>query len=207
MWVSTDATVELQYCGSVFQEEDDSRGPLALSAVTRLNGMLDITNARRRRDEKTEGGLLPTFLSRPMRAVRRRPRRWVLIALATVVCFTYFYFGHRTGEDVSWEDSWKAGKARTEEGGRQDAVVRQKLSIIVIWQDRGGEPPLYLPYFFQSVEANPDVDLLFINVDKEQKDCASYSRASNVQEVCLTEKQCAFRPPPPPNYYKSFLSP
>ncbi len=158
--------------------------------------MLDITNARRRRDEKTEGGLLPTFLSRPMRAVRRRPRRWVFIALATVVCFTYFYFGHRTSGDVSWEDSWKAGKARTEEGGRQDAVVRQKISIIVIWDARGGEPPLYLPYFFQSVEANPEVDLLFINVDKEQKDCASYSSAPNVQEVCLTEKQCAFRPPP-----------
>lgn len=56
-----------------------------------------------------------------------------------------------------------------------------KITIIAIWTTRRGVDPPYLPYFFQSVKANPQVNLLFINVDKEGVGCPNYSDAPNVQ--------------------------
>ncbi|THH10671.1 hypothetical protein EW145_g1161 [Phellinidium pouzarii] len=62
-----------------------------------------------------------------------------------------------------------------------------KITVIAVWTPRGPSP-IYMPYFFQSVEANPQVDLLFIQVNKHHA-CSSYSSAPNVQELCLTEDQ------------------
>ncbi|KAI5123080.1 hypothetical protein M0805_000514 [Coniferiporia weirii] len=63
-----------------------------------------------------------------------------------------------------------------------------KVTVIAIWTSRGGSPPIYLPYFFQSVEANPQIDLLLVQVDR-QFGCSSFSTAPNVQEICFSEDQ------------------
>ena len=56
-----------------------------------------------------------------------------------------------------------------------------KITMIAIWVPRNSVPPIYLPYFFQSVEANPQVDLVFVQVDKFGVGCKRYSHARNVQ--------------------------
>ena len=56
-----------------------------------------------------------------------------------------------------------------------------KITVTVIWVPRNTDVPIYFPYFFQSVEANPEVDLLFIQVDKFNVGCNSYSKARNVR--------------------------
>lgn len=56
-----------------------------------------------------------------------------------------------------------------------------KITVIAIWVPRSAETPIYIPYFFQSVEVNPQVDFLFVQVDKSNAGCKSYSKARNVQ--------------------------
>ena len=59
--------------------------------------------------------------------------------------------------------------------------TRPKITMIAIWVPRTSGSPIYLPYFFQSVEANPQVDLLFVQVDKFGVGCKRYSHARNIQ--------------------------
>ncbi|KAL5523719.1 hypothetical protein ACEPAG_7892 [Sanghuangporus baumii] len=63
-----------------------------------------------------------------------------------------------------------------------------KITIIAVWSILGPSPD-HLSYFFQSVEANEQIDLLFVQVDKRGFGCSSYSNAPNVQELCLSEDQ------------------
>lgn len=56
-----------------------------------------------------------------------------------------------------------------------------KITIVAIWVPRNNEVAAYVPYFFQSVEANPEVDLLFVQVDKRNLGCRTYSSAPNVE--------------------------
>lgn len=56
-----------------------------------------------------------------------------------------------------------------------------KITIIVIWSILGPTAPIYFPYFFRSVEANPSVDLLFVQVDRIGRGCMSPTSAPNVQ--------------------------
>ncbi|OCB88395.1 hypothetical protein A7U60_g4436 [Sanghuangporus baumii] len=63
-----------------------------------------------------------------------------------------------------------------------------KITLIAIWSILGPSP-VHLSYFFQSVEANEQIDLLFVQVDKQGSGCSSYSNAPNVQELCLSEDQ------------------
>lgn len=70
--------------------------------------------------------------------------------------------------------------------GDQSSVIHSqpkppKITMIAIWVPRSSVSPIYLPYFFQSVEANPQVDLIFVQVDKFGVGCKRYSHARNVQ--------------------------
>ncbi|KAL5507443.1 hypothetical protein ACEPAH_6899 [Sanghuangporus vaninii] len=63
-----------------------------------------------------------------------------------------------------------------------------KITLIAVWSILGPSP-IYLPYFFQSVEANEQIDLLFVQLDLQGKGCHSFSSAPNVRELCLSEDQ------------------
>ncbi|TDL25941.1 hypothetical protein BD410DRAFT_783940 [Rickenella mellea] len=66
---------------------------------------------------------------------------------------------------------------------------RPKITIIAIWRPPS-VPPSYLPYFFQSVQANPQVNLLLVNVVKADGDCdRTHSNATNIKEICLTTRK------------------
>jgi hypothetical protein len=59
-----------------------------------------------------------------------------------------------------------------------------KITIIVPWWSRSSGPlPHYVPYFFNSVEANPSVDLLYVHITDSQDDCTPLWDAPNVK-VC-----------------------
>ena len=60
-----------------------------------------------------------------------------------------------------------------------------KITIIAIWTIKANSTPAYMPYFFQSVEENPQVDLLFVQVDMLGHGCPTHSSAPNVK-VCKT---------------------
>ena len=60
-----------------------------------------------------------------------------------------------------------------------------KITIIAIWTIKTNSTPAYMPYFFQSVEENPQVDLLFVQVDMLGHGCPIHSSAPNVK-VCKT---------------------
>jgi hypothetical protein len=63
-----------------------------------------------------------------------------------------------------------------------------KITIIAIWVGRDGERN-YLKYFFESVEANPNINLLFVNVLRDEDGCQHRSNASNIQMLCLKEPE------------------
>ena len=69
---------------------------------------------------------------------------------------------------------------------------KHKITIIAIWSVTKPDYPTYFPYFWQSVEANADhdVNLLFIEIDRAGYGCTTHSTASNVRQVCMTEDQC-----------------
>lgn len=116
----------------------------------------------------------------------KRSRWWIAAAIGALLCFSYLVFGdHSLAEKA-------ASRTKQFFTGGSPSEKPQKTTVILIWQERGHSSPAYTPYFFQSVEANPDVDLLLINVDKEEKGCTNFSNATNVHEVCLSEAECAF---------------
>jgi len=118
----------------------------------------------------------------PVWARPKRSRWWIAAAIGACLFFAYLVFGDHTVV------SQLAESTKQVFGGSASASP-QKITVILIWQERGEAPPAYAPYFFQSVEANPDVNLLLINVDKEGKGCTNFSNATNVQEVCLSEAE------------------
>ena len=61
-----------------------------------------------------------------------------------------------------------------------------KITIIAIRTIKANSTPAYMPYFFQSVEENPQVDLLFVQVDMLGHGCPTHSSSPNVK-VCKTQ--------------------
>ena len=61
-----------------------------------------------------------------------------------------------------------------------------KITLTAVWGNRGSSiTPGYMPHFFSSVEANPQIDLLFIQIDAIGEGCPSYSHASNIQVIAI----------------------
>ena len=60
-----------------------------------------------------------------------------------------------------------------------------KITVTAVWTIKTNSTPAYMPYFFQSVEENPQVDLLFVQVDMLGHGCPIHSSAPNVK-VCKT---------------------
>lgn len=60
-----------------------------------------------------------------------------------------------------------------------------KITVIAVWSIKGTSPN-YVPYFIQSVEANAQVDLLFVQLDKTGLGCPTYSSAANIQARILS---------------------
>lgn len=124
------------------------------------------------------------FIPIPM----KRSQRYLLVATAlVVVCLLIFSQRLRQTDD---SDTPLPTAADVSSPSSQ-APTKPKITVIVIWSIHDSKAPVYLPYFFQSVEANPDVDLLFVAVDRAGVGCKSHSSSPNVQELCLTENQCA----------------
>ncbi|EJD02913.1 uncharacterized protein FOMMEDRAFT_168024 [Fomitiporia mediterranea MF3/22] len=124
--------------------------------------------------------LVPRFLivcDQGDRAMKRSSR---YLLLATISVFLFYWFV-RDKSNNALDDSQIDTRPTT-------VPKTPKITIIAVWSILGPDPN-YLPYFFQSVEANDQVDLLFVQVDKHDLGCSSYSSAPNVQELCLTEDQ------------------
>ncbi|KAJ6453253.1 hypothetical protein C8R47DRAFT_997775 [Mycena vitilis] len=67
-----------------------------------------------------------------------------------------------------------------------------KITIIAIYTTHSYTPQHHTQMFWQGVEANPSVNLLFINVDRDNEGCDTYQRNSNsftLQEVCLSRTE------------------
>ena len=56
-----------------------------------------------------------------------------------------------------------------------------KITIIVIWVTRSDQDPHYMAWFWQGVQNNPKVNLLFVNVDIAGNGCKRYSTLKNVK--------------------------
>lgn len=105
----------------------------------------------------------------------RGPSRYLLLAttLLLSIYLLYSYVLHVADDILIISDK---------QDPHSDSQQKQpKITIIAIWDSRSDETPIYLPYFFYSVKANPEVDLLFIQVDKLNAGCKTYSKARNVQ--------------------------
>ena len=137
-------------------------------------------------------------------AMKRSLRYLLLFIVGSVVCFLIFLQSRGasrfprvpslTGSDVAPDALRHPHKAPVTGADAatdaSDDTRKPKVTIIAIWSIHQFQTPSYFPYFFQSVEANPDVDLLFVQVDRAAVGCQTYSTAPNVQELCLTEDQC-----------------
>ncbi|KAH8119132.1 hypothetical protein DFH11DRAFT_1686098 [Phellopilus nigrolimitatus] len=120
----------------------------------------------------------------------KRLSRYLLIVVVFASLLFLFLSGHGNGTAglidfrpatgyLSWsKDSFSYSRTKP-----------PKITIIVLWRIGGPTPPSYIPYFFQSVEANPQIDLLFVQVDELGFGCSTYSSASNIQEICLSGDQ------------------
>ena len=125
----------------------------------------------------------------------RRSSIPLVIALVALLSFTFFFLFGELASALALKTVSGASSGAKFLGGSTFHVgpftpARPKITIILVWMDRGTHPPRYLPYFFQSVENNPEIDLLFINVDKGNKGCPNHSNASNVKQVCMKEEEC-----------------
>ncbi|TDL25810.1 hypothetical protein BD410DRAFT_801140 [Rickenella mellea] len=143
-------------------------------------------------------------------AARRGLWLFVLIILCVFAIFWYAHVGtslqriSSTGPGIKPDTAdvpnleWNATTNEThvlpEHFGEEDAAdqeveirpLRPKITIIAIWSPRGGQEPNYLPYFFQSVEVNPEVSLWLINIEKTDSKCTSpHTNAANVKELCV----------------------
>lgn len=134
--------------------------------------------------------------------MKRSLRYLILFIVGSVVCFLIFFQSRGTSRspriplvaesDVVPGHPHKASVTNSNGETNAHDTIKPKISIIAIWSIHQYQTPSYFPYFFQSVEANPDVDLLFVQVDRAAVGCQTYSNAPNVQELCLTEDQCEY---------------
>lgn len=60
--------------------------------------------------------------------------------------------------------------------------LADKITFIALWQTTNDAAPAqYMPLFFQSVEANPTIDLLFVNIVSDIDNCKPYAAAANIK--------------------------
>lgn len=122
--------------------------------------------------------------------VRQRPRRllYTLVSLLIALVFYFFVYDGRhasklrdltTSTRTRILGSWPQTDDFTYVHSRPP-----KITVIAVWTIRSPTPPIYFPYFFRAVEANPQVDLLFVQIDKLGYGCSQHSSAPNVQ-VCI----------------------
>ena len=117
----------------------------------------------------------------------KRSQRYLLLIIAgSVVCLLVLLQTRRLGSDRPR----RLSVSDLSDTSASTAPKVPKITVIAIWSIHDSKTPVYFPYFFQSVEANKDVDLLFVAVDRAGVGCKSFSSAANVQELCLTENQC-----------------
>ena len=119
--------------------------------------------------------------------VRQRPRRLSYTLASLLLAFLLYLFFYDGKHSAKLRDlttstssrilgSWPMSDDFTYSPSRPP-----KITVIVAWTIRSPTPPIYFPYFFQSVEANPEVDLLFIQMDKLGYGCTQHSSAANIQ--------------------------
>ena len=102
------------------------------------------------------------------------------IAAALVGCF-YFLYSFLVVSENEERATFLENLAEPQVVEDHLGSREPKITIIAIWVPRSDEVAAYVPYFFQSVEANPEVNLLFVQVDKRDLGCRTYSTAPNVK--------------------------
>lgn len=129
----------------------------------------------------------PTFFRfrSPSMVLRMREKRNILYLLLVFVVFSLLLYANK--------DALPAGFSISDLAIGISAAQLPKITVIAIWTISKPQPPAFFPFFFHSVESNPEVDLLFVQIDKLGHGCPKNSDAPNVIEVCLTEDECQCR--------------
>lgn len=107
----------------------------------------------------------------------KRPTYPLVFAVLSTLFLLHFFFRNRD-DGTTTQTSVKVRPS-------QQTWVKDrppKITIIAVWSIRDDTPP-YLPYFIQSVEANEQVNLLFVQLVKDGLGCPSYTKAPNIK-VC-----------------------
>ena len=115
--------------------------------------------------------------------MKRRSKRAIFLICSFLASFLFLFlfFGTPSKLNEFQLDLESLVPHRTKHHEVSFASRPTKLTVIVVWTTRSATDPIYFPYFFNSVEANPQVDLLFVNVDKSGHGCRTFSDAPNVQ--------------------------
>lgn len=128
--------------------------------------------------------------------MRMKSRRTLFLAVAIVFALVLYYNSSNKGisrADADWELDFRPDRPEPPPSKIDDVVVKPKLppsvslknkppkiTFILIWVSKTLTVPNYVPYFFQSVEANRDVDMLFIHVDRNGLGCQTFTNVANV---------------------------
>ncbi|TDL25815.1 hypothetical protein BD410DRAFT_784841 [Rickenella mellea] len=126
---------------------------------------------------------------------------WPCVLIVLLCIFAISWYGHigTSLQRISWTGHGIKPDTTNVANPQWDATTnethveveirprRPKITVIAIWSPRAEQEPNYLPYFFQSVEVNPEVNLLLINIKKTDSRCTSpHTSARNVKELCVT---------------------
>lgn len=123
-------------------------------------------------------------------------KRSLIITVSSALCFFLYFLAYDQLGALSDSPSWisiSSTKSPPSPSSNVDEPQANfsytpdrppKITVIAIWAIKSNNTPAYIPLFFQSVEANPQVDLLFVQVDVLGYGCPTYSDAPNVKVRC-----------------------
>ena len=116
--------------------------------------------------------------------------RLVFIFLLIVALFVPLYLidvERHTSLSSIWKNQGLSDESRFtdlhDNKGSSSSLANRtpKITIIVIWMTRSDKEPHYMSWFWQGVRSNPDINLLFVNVDIAGNGCKKYSKLPNVK--------------------------
>jgi hypothetical protein len=105
--------------------------------------------------------------------MRHSIKSFLLPIVAVALCLVLFF-------QLRGNDSRRIALVDVAHEPTSGRYKRPKITVISVWSIYGKDPN-YIPLFIQSVEANKDIDLLFVQVDRAEQDCPTYSNAPNIQ--------------------------
>ena len=124
-----------------------------------------------------------------MNALLKRSLFTAVSASLFLFLYSVAFNNNTPGKWSSWStvlpSQYPLDTSKDVKSAESQAEKPPKITITAVWTIKTNSTPAYMPYFFQSVEENPQVDLLFVQVDMLGHGCPTHSSAPNVK-VCKT---------------------